>query len=61
MKRRELIRHLEANGCTLKREGGSHSIFWNPSTGRREPVPCHAEIPDLLAKKICRALEIPEP
>ncbi len=28
---------------------------------RRGPVPLHAEIPDLLARKICRALEIPEP
>jgi len=28
---------------------------------RREPIPRHAEIPDLLAKKICRALEILEP
>jgi len=61
MKRRELIRHLEAHGCPLKREGGSHSIHWNPTNGRREPVPRHAEIPDLLVRKICRALEIPEP
>lgn len=61
MKRRVLIRQLEAHGCPLKREGGSHSIHWNPSTGRREPVPHHAEIPDLLVSKIYRALEIPEP
>ncbi len=61
MKRKELIRHLEANSRPLKREGGSHSIYWNPATGRREPVPRHSEIPDLLARKICRALEIPEP
>jgi predicted RNA binding protein YcfA (HicA-like mRNA interferase family) len=61
MKRRELIRHLEAHGCPLKREGASHSIHWNPATGRREPVPRHNEIPDLLARKICRALEIPDP
>jgi predicted RNA binding protein YcfA (HicA-like mRNA interferase family) len=52
MKREELIRHLEAHGCPLKREGGSHSIYWNPTTGHREPVPRHAEIPDLLARKI---------
>jgi predicted RNA binding protein YcfA (HicA-like mRNA interferase family) len=61
MKRKELIRHLEACGRPLKREGSSHSIYWNPHTGRREPVPRHSEIPDLLARKICRALEIPEP
>ena len=56
-----MISHLVAHGCLLKREGGSHSIDWNPGTGRREPIPRHTEIPDLLAKKICRALEIPEP
>jgi len=52
MKRRELVRHLENNGCPLKREGGSHSIYWNPATGRREPVPRHSEIPDILVRKI---------
>ena len=45
----------------MKREGGSHTIYWNPATGRREPVPRHSEIPDLLVRKICRALNIPEP
>lgn len=61
MKRREFVRYLEAQGRPLKREGGSLSIYWNPSTGRREPVPRHSEIPDLLVRKICRALEIPSP
>ncbi len=59
MKRRALIRHLEAHGCRLKREGRAHTIYWNPATGRREPIPQHAEIPDLLARKICRELEAP--
>lgn len=27
MKRRDLIRHLEANDCRLVREGRSHSIW----------------------------------
>ena len=61
MKRRLLIQYLVQHGCPLKREGGSHSIYWNPATGRREPVPRHQEVPDLLVKKICRALEIPIP
>ena len=61
MKRREFIRPLEAHGCPMKREGGSHTIYWNPATGRREPVPRHSEIPDLLVRKICRALNIHEP
>jgi len=61
MKRKVLIRHLLAHGCQLKREGGSHTIYWNPTTGRREPLPRHAEIPDLLARKICRALTVADP
>ena len=61
MKRKELVRHLEAHGCPLKREGASHSIYWNPATGRREPVPRHSEIPEILTRKICRSVEIPVP
>jgi hypothetical protein len=32
----------------------------NPATGAVEAVPRHMEIPNLLAKKICRHLGIPE-
>jgi len=60
MKRSELLRHLRRNGCTLKREGGSHSLWTNPSTGRVEAIPRHTEIPNLLARKICRGLSTPE-
>jgi hypothetical protein len=34
MKRSELLRHLRRNGCTLKREGASHSLWTNPATGQ---------------------------
>ena len=34
MKRTDLIRHLEAHGCELLREGGSHTIYINPQNGR---------------------------
>ena len=61
MKRRDLIRHLEAGGGRLKRVGAAHTIYWNPVTGRREPLPTHTEIPDLLARKIARALGTPLP
>jgi len=44
MKRREPVRHMEAHGCHLLREGASHSIDTNPSNGAREAVPRHAEI-----------------
>lgn len=61
MKRQHLLKHLRRHGCILKREGAAHSLWENPSNGRVEAVPRHTEIPNLLAKKICRGLSIPEP
>lgn len=60
MKREALLRHLRRHGCVLKREGGSHSLWTNPATGAIEAVPRHVEIADLLARKICRGLGVPE-
>ena len=60
MKRRALLRHLRRHACYLKREGRSHSLWCNPRTGRIEAVPRHTEVADKLAKKICRALDVPE-
>ena len=61
MKRRDLIRHLERNGCVLLREGHSHSIYENSDNGHRAPVPRHREIPGPLVRAICRQLSIPVP
>ncbi|MEH2023326.1 type II toxin-antitoxin system HicA family toxin [Nostoc sp.] len=61
MKRRELIRHLEKNGCLFLREGGRHTIYYNSSNNRTSAVPRHTEIVDILAIKICKDLEIPPP
>lgn len=58
MKRNSLLKHLRRNGCYLKREGRSHSLWCNPETGHIEAIPRHTEIPDKLAKKIIRALSI---
>ena len=57
----ELISHLTAGGCRLLREGSRHSVWVNPATGEQEPVPRHAGIKEQLAKKICRALPVPNP
>ncbi len=54
MKRRELIRHLQSNGCELVREGGSHSWWHNQSSNRRSAVPRHSEINDILISKFVR-------
>ena len=61
MKRSHLLRQLRKHGCHLKREGASHSLWTNPTTGVVEAVPRHTEIPDRLARKICRRLSVPEP
>ncbi len=60
MKREVLLRQLRKYGCYLKREGKSHSLWINPQTGVVEAVPRHTEIPNRLAKKICRNLTVPE-
>ena len=59
MKREVLLRHLRRQGCFLKREGRSHSLWCNPQTGQVEAVPRHTEISNKLAKKICRGLSVP--
>ena len=61
MKRRDLVRHLEAHGCYLLREGGRHSIFVNSTAEVTSAVPRHTEINEFLARKICRDLQVPEP
>ena len=60
MKRGALLRHLRHHGCYLKREGRSHSLWTNPRTGQVEAVPRHTEVSDILARKICRGLSVPE-
>jgi len=60
MKRNALLKHLRKHGCTLKREGSSHSLWLNPNTGEVEAVPRHLEIPNRLAHKICRGLTVPQ-
>jgi len=54
------LRHIRHHGCFLKREGRSHSLWCNPSTGAIEAVPRHNEISNRLAQKICRNLSVPE-
>ena len=61
MKRRDLIKHIEQQGCEFVREGAKHTVYWNPATGQTSTVPRHSEIVDLLARKICRDLGVPQP
>jgi mRNA interferase HicA len=61
MKLERLLRHLRRYGCVLRREGKEHAIWENPQTGHAEAVPRHNEIPNNLAKRICRKLTLPDP
>lgn len=61
MKRVDLIRHIEKQGCVFHREGGRHTVYRNPTARKVSTVPRHREINEFMAKKICREPEIPEP
>ena len=61
MKRRKLIEHLISNGCVFLKEGGRHTIFYNPEPKKTSSVPRHSEINAFLAKKICKDLGIVAP
>lgn len=58
MKRRDLIKHLEENGCEFLREGGSHTVYVNKKKKKVSTIPRHREIDENLCKKICKDLGI---
>jgi len=59
MKRIDLIRHLEAHGCRMLREGANHSVYLNPAAEKLSTVPRHREVKEFLARKICKDLDVP--
>jgi len=56
VKRRELIKKIEAEGAVLIRHGGKHDWYQNPATKACQPVPRHNEINEYLARSILRKL-----
>ena len=46
MKRVDLIRHIETNGCAFLREVGRHTVYVNPTSRKVSTVPRHREIND---------------
>ncbi len=60
MKRKELIRQLEAAGCVFYRHGARHDLYLNPVNGLKQPVPRHNEIDDKLVRHIRRELGVEE-
>jgi len=61
VKRTDLIRHLEAQGCRLLREGAKHSVYYNPAVQRTSTVPRHKEVKNPTAIRICKQLSVPDP
>ena len=61
MKRKDLIKHLEDQGCQFLREGGNHTVYVNRKARKVPTVPRHREIYDNLCRKICRDLGVSEP
>lgn len=61
MKRVDLERHLRAHGCEVKREGGKHTVWHNPATGRPATVTRHRELPLTTVKAICDQLGVARP
>jgi mRNA interferase HicA len=56
MKRKEPISKLTAAGCVLVRHGDRHDLYRNPKTGKKQTVPRHAEIDEVLARHIIKEL-----
>jgi mRNA interferase HicA len=52
MKLADLDRPMRSHGCTLYREGGNHSIWWNPANRKITSVPRHREVKDNTARAI---------
>jgi len=61
VKRADLIRHLERNGCEFPREGNNHTVYVNRLARKSSSIPRHREVNDFLARKICTDLQIPKP
>ena len=56
MKRRDLIKQLEAMDCEFIRHGGKHDWYQNPRTKISQAVPRHREIKERLARQIIKML-----
>jgi predicted RNA binding protein YcfA (HicA-like mRNA interferase family) len=52
MKRRDLIKRLEAKGWWLKRRGGDHDVYTNGTSN--EPISRQVEIKERVAQNIIR-------
>ena len=56
MKRLDLLRRLDEEGCILVRTVGKHDFYRNVITGACQPIPRHREIKEYTARAIIRRL-----
>lgn len=59
--RRDLQQHLLALGCLLLREGGRHSWWHHPVSGKRSAPPRHNEIITISPEKSVAISVFPSP
>jgi predicted RNA binding protein YcfA (HicA-like mRNA interferase family) len=52
MKRNNLVKYLEQNGCVFTREGGNHTLYKNPDNGKVSTVTRHPDIREELCSSI---------
>jgi predicted RNA binding protein YcfA (HicA-like mRNA interferase family) len=60
MKRNKFVKYIEINGCTIVREGSSHTLYRNIGSGKISTVPRQPDIKENLCRKICKDLGIPD-
>jgi mRNA interferase HicA len=61
VKRSALLKHLRGQTCVFLKEGSRHTVYVNWDAQRSSTVPHHTEIPNKLARKICKDLGVPPP
>ena len=61
MKRADLIRYIEKNGCEFLREDSKHTVYISRIEKKVSTIPRHKEINEYLCKKICKDLGIEKP
>jgi len=52
LKRSSFLKELTQAGCHLHRHGKKHDLWINPATGRKAPIPRHAELKNSLCNLI---------
>jgi mRNA interferase HicA len=61
MRLADLERYLRGQGYVLYREGGGHTIWFNPRCRKIASAPRHREIKEETIRSICKQLEISQP